>query len=300
MADIQLLRTFLAVYRAGTFTRAAQELHVSQPAVSMQIRALEGRLGKPLFRREPRGVRPTSAGRELAQAIGLHVDALEGVLDVREGGGSASVAETVHMGGPEEFLGVRVLPALVPLMDEGLRVRMFFGVDAPVLERLAAGELDLAVLTANVARRGIETQPLCFEYLDLVAAPEWRDRIGPLREGPAGARALDGVPIASYDEELPLVRLYWQSVFGVPATLRATLVANSLRASLQFALRGGGATVLPAHTSAEAVARGELVRLLRPVEPPRSRLFLAWRSGTLRRAAPARVHAHILGAARDW
>lgn len=299
MAEIHHLRTFLAVYRAGTFTRAATELHLTQPAVSQHIRALESQVGKPLFRRAARGVTPTAAGRELAQAIGTHLDALEGALDTRGEGGDG-VGETIHIGGPEEFLGVRVYPELMPMLSEGARVRMYFGVDTPILERLIAGELDLAVLTITTRRRGVEMQPLCFEYLDLVGTPAWRDRLGTLPEGPDGAIRLQDVPIAAYDEDLPLVRDFWQTVFERPARLRAVLVANSLRTSLQFALDGLGVTVLPAHTSADARARGELVRLIEPAAPPRSRLFLAWRSGSLRRASLARVHGRIVRAAREW
>jgi DNA-binding transcriptional LysR family regulator len=299
MADIHLLRTFLTVYRAGTFTRAAQELHLTQPAVSMQIRALETQVGKPLFRRAARGVTPTAAGRELAQAIGAHIDALEGALDP-SGSESDAIGESVHIGGPEEFLGVRVFPELVPMMAEGMRVRMYMGVDAPILERLVGGELDLAILTRDQRRRGIETMPLCFEYLDLVGTPAWARLLGSIPEGPEGAEQLADLPIAAYDEDLPLVTEYWQHVFQRPANLRAAFVANSLRASLQFALRGTGITVLPAHTTAEARGRDELVRLIEPESPPRSRMFLAWRSGTLRRASLARVQERIALAAREW
>lgn len=300
MADIHLLRTFLAVYRAGTFTRASVELHLTQPAVSQHIRALETQVGKQLFRRAARGVTPTAAGRELAQAVGAHLDALEGALDSTGSGAADSVGESVHLGGPEEFLEVRVFPELVPMMADGLRVRMYFGVDTPVLDQLVNGELDLAILTMDANRRGIETQPLCFEYLDLVGTPDWQRRLGTIPEGPAGAALLADTPIAAYDEDLPLIRLFWQTVFDSPAQLRASLVANSLRASLKFALEGAGITVLPAHTSAGARESGRLVRLLQPTSPPRSRLFLAWRSGALRRTSLARVHARIVRAARAW
>lgn len=300
MADIQLLRTFLAVYRAGTITRAAVELHLTQPAVSMQVRALEGQVGKPLFRRLPRGVVPTAAGRELAHAVAPHVDALEGALEESGDAPSSSVGETVHVGGPEEFLGARVFPELVPMIADGLRVRMFFGVDSPVLEQLAEGELDIAVLTVDTRRPDLETQPLCFEYLDLVASPAWLERLGVVPEGPDGARALAGVPLAAHDEDLPLIRIYWQTVFRTPPQAHAAFVANSLRATLQFATRGIGATVLPAHTTADAVASGDLVRLLTPRAPTRSRLYLAWRAGGLRRRSLARVHGRITSAARAW
>jgi DNA-binding transcriptional LysR family regulator len=299
MADIQLLKTFLTVYRSGTFTRAAQELHLTQPAVSQQIRSLEGQVGKPLFRRAARGVTPTAAGRELAQTVATHVDALAGALDSSSGALDA-VGETVHIGGPEEFLSERVLPELLPRVGDGLRVRMFFGVDTPILARLAAGELDLAILTTDLRQRGIETQQLCFEYLDLVGTPRWRDRLGHLTEGPAGAEALRDVPVAAYDEDLPLVRDYWQTVFESTTRLRGALVANGLRACLQFARLDAGITVLPSHTAAQAIEQGDLVRLLTPIAPPRSMLYLAWRSGSLRRGSLARVHERIRAAARHW
>ena len=58
--DLALLRTFLAVHRAGSLTRAAADLGVSQPAVTAQIRTLEQRVGRELFVRLPRGVAPTA------------------------------------------------------------------------------------------------------------------------------------------------------------------------------------------------------------------------------------------------
>ena len=81
MADIHLLRTFLAVYRAGTFTRAAHELHLTQPAVSLQIRALETQVGKPLFCAPRVGSPRPPQGASSPRRSAGHIDALEGALD---------------------------------------------------------------------------------------------------------------------------------------------------------------------------------------------------------------------------
>ena len=62
-------RTFLTVCRAGSFTQAARELLVTQPAVSQHIRQLEAHYGCPLFAKTGRGVEPTEAGRLLYQAL---------------------------------------------------------------------------------------------------------------------------------------------------------------------------------------------------------------------------------------
>ncbi len=85
--------TFLAVYRAGSFTRAAEQLHVTQPAVSQHIRQLEAHYGCALFSKTGRGVEPTPAGRLLYRALGTaendevrlreELAALQGEKDVR-------------------------------------------------------------------------------------------------------------------------------------------------------------------------------------------------------------------------
>ena len=76
MNHLVYLRTFLDTYRAGSLTRAAQRLGISQPAASAHIAALEDMLGKPLFLRQARGVAPTAAAGDLARSV-------DGV-DVRE------------------------------------------------------------------------------------------------------------------------------------------------------------------------------------------------------------------------
>jgi DNA-binding transcriptional LysR family regulator len=95
MADLEWLRTFLAVYRAGSITRAAKTLHLTQPAVSQQIRALESALAQSLFVRLPRGVAPTADAHELARVASTHVDVLESLLTT-ERAANQSVSGTVH------------------------------------------------------------------------------------------------------------------------------------------------------------------------------------------------------------
>lgn len=105
--DLSLLRTFVTVHRAGSFTRAAALLGLSQPAVTSQIRALERQLGRPLFLRRARGVTPTTVGDELAHRAAPHLDAL---VDIVEAGlDEESGTRTLHLAGPPEFTSVRAL-----------------------------------------------------------------------------------------------------------------------------------------------------------------------------------------------
>src|SRR5882757_6846648 len=175
--DLALLRTFVTVHRAGSFTRAAALLGLSQPAVTSQIRALERQLGRPLFLRQARGVTPTTIGDELAHRAAPHLDAL---IEIAETGlAEESGVRTLHLAGPPEFTAQRALPALTPLIAQGLALRTSFFANAEeTLEGLAAGHHDLAITTARPRGGLLTATPLCDEEHVLIAAPRWAARLG--------------------------------------------------------------------------------------------------------------------------
>ena len=141
--SLDLLRTFLAVYREGSLTRAAQRLSLSQPAVTAQVRAIEETLGRPLFVRLPRGMAPTPAADLLARRVAEPLDRLGEV--VASGlDRSVPLAGVVHLAGPVEYLTSRALPALAGLVADGLELRVTLGVADEVLRGLRAGAVDVA------------------------------------------------------------------------------------------------------------------------------------------------------------
>src|ERR671935_2702224 len=109
--DLSRLRVFQAVANEGSFSRAARDLFLSQPAVTQHIHALEAELGVPLFDRFGRRIALTPAGRVLAEhtpeILGL-VQAAE--VATREAGGEAS--RTLRLG-VSETLATYVLPPLL-------------------------------------------------------------------------------------------------------------------------------------------------------------------------------------------
>ncbi|MFB0620085.1 LysR substrate-binding domain-containing protein [Streptomyces sp. AGS-58] len=173
--DLNLLRTFLAVYRSGSFTGAARVLGLSQPTVTTQMRALERQTGRELFERLPRGVTPTPVADELAARIAAPLDDLAVVAGPTPPAGTR--AEPVHLAGPAEFLCTTVLPALAPLVAEGLRLRVSTGLTDPLLEELRAGRHDLVIATTRPRGRTVHAVPLADEEFVLVASPVWADRL---------------------------------------------------------------------------------------------------------------------------
>ncbi|MFE9930333.1 LysR family transcriptional regulator [Streptomyces sp. NPDC005533] len=300
--DLALLRTFVAVHRAGSFTRAAALLGLSQPAVTSQIRTLERQLGRPLFHRRARGVTPTAVGDELAHQAAPHLDAL---LRITESGREAAGASrTLHVAGPPEFLGLRVLPALAPLVGQGhtLRATLETGAEA-TLEGLAAGHHDLVVTTAHPRGGLFAVTALCDEEQVLVAAPYWAALVGTGRLSEEGPAALDGIPLVEVHESLPLVTRYWAAVFDTmpdARSLAATVVAPDLRAVLECVGAGAGLAVLPRYLCREALDSGRIVALAEPSVPPLRTWFLVVRTGSLALAHLARAHDLLVDAAVHW
>ncbi|WP_354637806.1 LysR family transcriptional regulator [Kitasatospora camelliae] len=295
--DLNLLRTFLAVHRSGSFTAAAQVLGLSQPTVTAQIRALERQGGRELFERLPRGVAPTPVADELAARVAGPLDALAAVTG--HGPGPEAEAEPVHLAGPAELLGTTVLPALAPLVAEGVRLRITPGLAEPLLEELRAGRHDLVIATIRPRGRALTAVPLADEEFVLVAAPVWAARLaGRLAvEGPA---ALHGVPLVAYAEDLPIVRRYWRHVFGRRLNARAALTVPDLRGVLAAVLAGAGYTVLPRYLCAAELASGALELLDEPEDVPINTGYLVQRPGAAANSHVALVRAHLLAAARGW
>ncbi|MFF6780968.1 LysR substrate-binding domain-containing protein [Streptomyces sp. NPDC012510] len=299
--DLALLRTFVTVHRAGSFTRAAALLGLSQPAVTSQIRTLERQLGRPLFLRQARGVTPTTIGDELAHKAAPHLDALVEIAET--GVDDDSSSRTLHLAGHPEFTAERALPALTELTgDDGRHValRVSFGNADETLEGLAAGHHDLAITTAQPRGGLLTATPLCDEEHVLVAAPRWAHRIGPGGLRHKGAHALEHLPVVEVHESMPFIARYWASVFDSRPAASGTVVVPDLRAVLACAVSGAGLAVLPRYLCASALERGDLVALVDPAVPPLRTYFLVVRTGTLAMPHIARAHEWLLRAAVEW
>ncbi|MER5521806.1 LysR family transcriptional regulator [Streptomyces sp. NPDC002763] len=299
--DLALLRTFVTVHRAGSFTRAAALLGLSQPAVTSQIRTLERQLGRPLFLRQARGVTPTTIGDELAHKAAPHLDAL---VEIAERGlDDDSSVRTLHLAGPPEFTAERALPALSELAGDdgqGFALRASFGTAEETLDGLSAGHHDLAISTVRPRGALLTATALCDEEHVLVAAPRWAEEIGTGTVRDKGAPVLENLPVVEVHESLPFVSRYWGSVFDARPAASGTVVVPDLRAVLACAVAGAGLAVLPRYLCTAALDRGEVMALHEPAVPPLRTYFLVVRTGTLAMPHVARAHEWLHHAAVDW
>jgi len=285
MTSLDLLRTFLAVHRAGSVTAAAQLLGLSQPAVTAQLKTLEKTVKKPLFHRHARGVTTTAAGEDLARRLAVPLDDLTAAVDDFVGGKIA-----LHVGGPAELMSVKVVPALVELPDTALRVTL--GMPGDLLDQLANGGLDLVVSSIRPRIRGIVSAPLYVEELTVVAAPRWYY--------PDTSGVLGDAPWVSYAEDLPLIRRYWLTVYKTMPPGNAVVVVPDLRAVLAATLAGAGATVLPRYLCEHELATGALRELILRGELPTNTIYLAARTGAFAEPHIVRARDLLMAHAANW
>ncbi|WP_097460644.1 LysR family transcriptional regulator [Mangrovitalea sediminis] len=294
MSHLIQLRTFLETYRSGSLSRAAQRLGMTQPAASAHVRALETTLGKSLFSRQARGMTPTPIADELARSIAIHLDELEGSLEAMKAH-SMDIRGTLHLAGPAVLTASHIAPLLAPLMAEGISFRIQTGGRETLHALLREGAVDLAI-TASVSNSpDVAFEEFARERLVLVAAPDMARRILSRK---ITRETLEAFPAIAYDEELPLIREFFQSQFGVSPVWRAQTTAPDLRIVDEFVRAGAGWSVLPDYFCQRSLNKGQMVALLPPASGPEKTLYLAWNKSALRHPRVAFVRDHLL-AARD-
>ncbi|MEV0601773.1 LysR family transcriptional regulator [Streptomyces sp. NPDC050315] len=292
------LRTFVTVYRLGSFTKAAQVLALSQPAVTHQVRNLEKELGHPLFDRLPHGVQPTAAAEALIREVQGPIDALGAAIERYFGDESES--RPMRVGGPVELMTSRVIPAISDLIADGMQLRLHFGLADDLLASLMDRQLDLVLSTVRPRERGIAATPLGDEEFVLLASEGLAERIPRDRLAEEGPVALKKFPLISYAEALPIIRRYWLAVFGIRPTVKPALVVPDLRGALAAVKSSAGISVLPTYLCVKELTAGEVVPLLEPEVPPLNTFYLAVRQGELSRPGLALLHGHLLTKAQLW
>ncbi|WP_114239692.1 LysR family transcriptional regulator [Dyella sp. C9] len=171
--SLRQLRVFLAVARQQHFRRAAESLHLSQPAVSRHIAELEGELGVRLFDRTTREVIPTEAGRYLENAIGRVLDELEGVLDQvhseserRRGKVHVASVPTLSAG-----LMPQCIAECAQLYPE-LTIQLHDQAQTQVLDAVLGGEVDFGVAVAPTATGEFDSELILRDPFVLVCRPD--------------------------------------------------------------------------------------------------------------------------------
>lgn len=190
--DIRELRYFVTVAELRSFTKAAIQLRIAQPALSRQVRKLEGELGVELLQRLGRGIELTDAGQQLLQKAYTVLDQIEDIKVSARAGGNR-VSGLVTLGVPPAAGEMLVPPVLIQVSDTcpDIRVDVIEGFSGFLYERLLNHDLSVAILHNPAPHRDLEIVPLLVEDMYLIGPPQTRRGLVP----PAQLDDISGVPL---------------------------------------------------------------------------------------------------------
>jgi LysR family glycine cleavage system transcriptional activator len=247
------LRSFEAAGRLGSFTLAADELSVSQAAVSRQVKELEAELGKPLFERRHRSVRLTAAGRSLLDVLSRSFDAVDASLSEirgRRGGGLLEISaepsfaacwlvshlEDFRAGHPEIDVAVDSDMRLIEFRTHEAEIAIRHGMDAKAWPRTDADLVAEVDLVPVIAPALLTSGPPLREPADLLAHTLLHEENRSVWERWFAAAGVEGVPLG-----------------------RAQIFAEG-NLVLQAVLRGHGVALVDRFLAAEDIAAGRIVQ----------------------------------------
>jgi DNA-binding transcriptional LysR family regulator len=251
--DIRQLDMFRAVAEERSFTRAAERMHVSQSAISRQVKLLEDELGGRLLHRGGKGTTLTRPGEMLLKlANRMHRDMQDVVGQIAETHGLLRGSLTIAGG---MTVCMHVLPRVLRKyrkLYKGVELRVVSGTTETLLRLLRAHEIDLALLTLPLVDRDLEVVPVIKEEMVVVTAAGH-----PLSRARAvDAHAIARFPLILYEAGSNSRRVQDQLFVGEPLPVKVAMETENVEIIKAMVAAGLGITVIPQAAIAKDLRSG--------------------------------------------
>ncbi|MEM9726101.1 MAG: LysR family transcriptional regulator [Pseudomonadota bacterium] len=265
--DWDKLRVFHAVAEAGSLTHAGETLHLSQSAVSRQIRALEDDLGAPLFHRHPRGLILTVEGEHLyvaTKAISREVIAAGArIRDSRdELEGELRITTTVGFG------TLWLAPRIARFLDRAPNLNVDLMLNEALLD-LPMREADVAIRMREPHQADVIRRPLMDVAIRLYASPDYIEQYGE----PRSIDELDAHRLISYSPEAPQPVANMDWLYRHLRNRRRLITVNNYYGVLQAARNNLGVAAIPDYMAHEL---GGLTHVVPEIASPPYTVFLVY------------------------
>lgn len=258
LPPVNSLVVFEAAGRHLNFTRAAEELALTQSAVSRQVQLLEEHLGAPLFQRQGRGLQLTREGLRLHRAVTMGLGHVADVaVDIRRHRGSGELTVATSVSFASYWLVARLAKFRAKNPDVELRL-----VASTRLHDLVAAGVDLAVRYGDGSWEGVDAVRIFDNEIWPVCAPSYLGDRPPLTEV---SQLLDEVllHLGQFDRNW-VTWPAWLKSHGIAGNpTKKGLVFDNYLVLLQAALRGEGIALCGGRLAEDFIARGDLTR---PIE----------------------------------
>jgi len=256
--EIRQLKAFVAIAETGTFTAAALRVHVTQAAISMQIRQLENEVGAKLFVRAPRHVILTEAGEHLLQRARQilleHDSALEEIAEL-----AGAERGRLRIGSASAMVLTEPLPKIlndIRKQHPQAEVTVVSGTSEALVEQILGGELDLAFVSLPVEARGVQTERLSEDQLVAIGSP--RHRLAKQRTVSAYTLASEKLILGERGGNTR--RLIDQFFAQAGVNLKVTMELSRQAAIKRMVEEDMGVGIVPLQSVREEVEKGRLVR----------------------------------------
>ena len=256
--EIRQLRAFVAIAESGTFTAGALRVHVTQAAISMQIRQLENEIGARVFVRAPRHVILTEAGEQLLRRarhiLREHDAALDEIAEL-----AGAERGRLRIGSASAMVLTEQLPSVLKELRKqhpAAEIAVTSGTSEVLVDQILAGEVDIAFVSLPVDVRGIKTERLSEDQLVAIASP--RHKLAKQRT--ISAYTLAGERLILGERGGNTRRLIDQFFAQAGVTLRVAMELSRQQAIRRMVEEDMGVGIVPLQSVKEEVEKGKLIR----------------------------------------
>ena len=256
--EIRQLRAFVAIAESGTFTAGALRVHVTQAAISMQIRQLETEIGAKVFVRAPRHVILTEAGEQLLRRarhiLREHDAALDEIAEL-----AGAERGRLRIGSASAMVLTEKLPTILKELRKqhpAAEIAVTSGTSEVLVDQILAGEVDVAFVSLPVDERGIKTERLSEDQLVAIASP--RHKLAKQRT--ISAFTLAGERLILGERGGNTRRLIDQFFAQAGVTLRVAMELSRQQAIKRMVEEDMGVGIVPLQSVRDEVEKGKLIR----------------------------------------
>ncbi|PWC18417.1 LysR family transcriptional regulator [Brenneria roseae subsp. roseae] len=295
MSYLVQLRSFVEVYRAGSISKAAIRLGISQPAMSSHIHSLEAFTRCTLFTRRSHGVVATVDGEELARLVAFDIDTIELKLSTLRSRTRKS-SGTVSFIGPAELMWAKFPYLVTTLFNENIKFQLLTGNRKRIYNSLLDGSSQLGFTTSVPDKQKFGYAEIGMEKLIVVVSSRIAKNI---KDNDDVVGSLATLPLIAYDDQLPLIREVFHDSSQFLAFIRPSITVPDLRILERMIRESIGWTVMPEYLCAQSIAEGQIVEVRIHERLPVNSIYLVWVESSLRNPLVLGIRNRILDLSKN-
>ncbi|WP_419419928.1 LysR family transcriptional regulator [Legionella sp. D16C41] len=274
------LESFLFAYELGSFSKAGKKLNITQAAVSTQIKNLEIYLGKPLFTREGKYVKPTFAAKKLAALISEPFYKLRGALD-----GFSKYTNTrqgiIKIGCINEFAQKILTPKIGVCLEHEIKLRVnYINNNQEVIDSLRDNLIDFGITSLKFDYPNLKFIKLFDDELVFVGTERWKNYLDPTSTA-TFINSLNSLRWLAYNNDMPFIKKYIDATFDTFQFIEPYLTFTDFNVLIDLVAGGYGVACLPKSYVEPYLEKGTIIQMHFPKNPPRYTVYLVYKAGSL-------------------